>query len=108
MAWVGQAMVQLYARTGDAAYRTGAKSVATWSQANAYDTHGAGGYIGGAASSCKLTWKSTEHNLDVYSFLSMLATETGDGTWNTRAAYAKAFVNAMWDSTGNKFWVGTG
>jgi hypothetical protein len=108
MAWVGQALVQLHARTGDASYLAGATSVANWIQANAYDTRGAGGYIGGSDSAGKLTWKSTEHNLDVYSFFSMLAAESGDGTWNTRAAYAKSFVNAMWDGAGKKFWVGTG
>ena len=108
MAWDGQALVQLYARTGDASYLTGATSIANWIQANAYDTRGAGGYTGGYDSSGKLTWKSTEHNLDVFSFFSMLATETGNSTWSTRAGYAKTFVDAMWDSAGVKYWVGTG
>lgn len=107
MAWVGQALVQLYAKTGTASYLTGATSVANWIQNNTRDTRGAGGYTGGYDGTTKLQWKSTEHNLDVYSFFSMLATETGDSTWSTRAAYAKTFVYAMWDATGNKYWVGT-
>ncbi|GAA1982754.1 hypothetical protein [Catenulispora subtropica] len=107
MAWVGQALVQLYARTGDAAYLTGATSVATWIQTNTYETNGPGGYSGGSDSSGKLTWKSTEHNLDVYSLFTMLATQTGDSAWTTRAAHAKSFVDAMWDATGKKYWVGT-
>ncbi|WP_370349223.1 hypothetical protein [Catenulispora sp. EB89] len=107
MAWVGQALVQLYARTADASYLTGATSVATWIQTNANATNGPGGYTGGYDSSGKLTWKSTEHNLDVYALFTMLATETGDSTWTTRAAHAKSFVAAMWDSTNSKYWVGT-
>lgn len=107
MAWVGQALVQLYAKTRDTAYLTGATSVATWIQTNAYATKGPGGYTGGYDSSGKLTWKSTEHNLDVYALFTMLATETGDSTWTTRAAHAKAFVAAMWDSANSKYWVGT-
>lgn len=107
MAWVGQALVQLYAKTKDTAYLTGATRVATWIQTKAYATNGPGGYTGGYDSSGKLTWKSTEHNLDVYALFTMLATETGDSTWTTRAAHAKAFVAAMWDSTNSKYWVGT-
>ncbi|WP_370379665.1 CBM35 domain-containing protein [Catenulispora sp. GAS73] len=107
MAWVGQALVQLYAKTADASYLTGATNLATWIQTNAYATNGPGGYTGGYDSSGKLTWKSTEHNLDVYALFAMLATETGDSTWTTRAAHAKSFVAAMWDSTNSKYWVGT-
>jgi hypothetical protein len=107
MAWVGQALVQLYARTANASYLTGATSVANWIQTNADATNGPGGYTGGYDSSGKLTWKSTEHNLDVYALFTMLATETGDSTWTTRAAHAKAFVAAMWDSANSKYWVGT-
>lgn len=107
MAWVGQALVQLYARTGVKSYLTGATSVAAWIQKNAYATNGPGGYTGGYDSSGKLTWKSTEHNIDVSAFFSMLATETGDSAWSTDAAHAQSFVAAMWDGTGKKFWVGT-
>jgi hypothetical protein len=48
MAWIGQALIQLYARTRVAAYLTGARSIANWIQTNAYDTRGHGGYTGGA------------------------------------------------------------
>ncbi|MBR7831050.1 hypothetical protein KDK95_32395 [Actinospica sp. MGRD01-02] len=108
MAWVGQALVQLYAKTRVTAYLTGATAVANWIQNHAYDTRGAGGYTGGYDGSSKITWKSTEHNIDVYALFSMLATETGSSTWTTRASYAKTFVYAMWNSKASDFWVGTG
>jgi hypothetical protein len=107
MAWVGQALVQLYAKAGDQAYLTGATSVANWIETHARDTRGAGGYTGGYDGSTKLLWKSTEHNLDVYALYRMLAAETGNGVWTTRAAYAKTFAYAMWDSANKKWWVGT-
>lgn len=108
MAWVGQALVQLYARTGVSSYLDGATRVANWIQTNAYDTRGAGGYTGGYDGTHKILWKSTEHNIDVYAFFTMLATESGSSTWTARATYAKTFVSAMWDSKNNRYWVGTG
>ncbi|MFD7055906.1 hypothetical protein ACFWBS_43285 [Streptomyces mirabilis] len=107
MAWVGQALVQLYAKTGDKAYLTGATGIAEWIQDEAYDTRGPGGYDGGYDGDTKILWKSTEHNLDVYAFFTMLAKETGSASWTTAAGHARSFVTAMWDAEGRKFWVGT-
>ena len=108
MAWVGQALVQLYAKTSDKTYLTGALAVAQWLQTNTYDTRGAGGYTGGySARGTKIKWKSTEHNIDVYSFFTMLAKQSGQSQWATHAAWAKQFVGAMWDSADSRFYVGT-
>jgi hypothetical protein len=108
MAWVGMALVQLYAKTGIASYLTGATQIANWVQAHAYDTRGAGGYTGGlTGEGTKIKWKSTEHNIDLYSFFTMLASETGDSPWTTAAAHARTFIDAMWDPSGQRFWVGT-
>lgn len=107
MAWVGQALVQLSARTGDRAYLDAATRIASWIQRKTYDTRGAGGYTGGYDGSSKILWKSTEHNLDIYAFFTMLAARTGDSTWSTNALHAKAFAYAMWDPSAKKYWVGT-
>jgi hypothetical protein len=109
MAWVGQALVELYAKTSTTAYLTGATRIATWIQANAADTRGAGGYTGGRDDADKkITWKSTEHNLDLYAFFTMLTMETGDQTWATRAASARRFAVSMWQGSDHIFWTGTG
>jgi hypothetical protein len=109
MAWVGQALVQLYARTGTAAYLAGAKSIGEWIQAHAYDTRGAGGYTGGLeASGAKITWKSTEHNIDLFSFFELLAAQTHEALWSTRAQWAKGFVVSMWNPSQGMFFVGSG
>jgi hypothetical protein len=109
MAWVGQALVQLYARTSNPAYLTGATAIAHWLQKNAYDTRGSGGYTGGyTASGKKIRWKSTEHNIDVYAFFTMLAAESQSSQWSTDAAWAEGFVASMWDRRDGRFYVGTG
>lgn len=108
MAWVGQALVRLYAATSDAAYLSGAQQIAQWLEANTYDTRGAGGYTGGdTARGKKIEWKSTEHNIDVFAFFSMLAMESGQSEWSSDAAWAKQFVASMWDARAGRFYVGT-
>lgn len=108
MAWVGQALVQLYAKTNDAPYLNGALRIAQWLRANTYDTRGNGGYTGGYTSrGTKIEWKSTEHNIDVYAFFTMLAAESGESQWTTRAAWAKQFVASMWEARAGRFYVGT-
>jgi hypothetical protein len=108
MAWVGQALVQLYAKTSDAQYLNGALAIANWLQTNTYDTRGHGGYTGGYnARGGKIEWKSTEHNIDIYAFFTMLAAESGQSEWISHAAWAKGFVASMWDARAGRFYVGT-
>ncbi|HVA33617.1 MAG TPA: hypothetical protein VNG31_05680 [Candidatus Baltobacteraceae bacterium] len=109
MAWVGQSLVQLYFKTHKPTYLSGASEIATWILKHAYDKRGAGGYTGGyTASGMKIRWKSTEHNVDVYAFFSMLAKVTGPYAWLKHAAYAAAFVKAMWSPKRHRFFAGTG
>jgi hypothetical protein len=109
MAWVGQALVQLYAKTSNVSFLNGALAIANWLQNNTYDTRGHGGYTGGyTARGTKIEWKSTEHNIDIYAYFTMLAAESGETKWTTNAAWAEAFVASMWDSGSGRFYVGTG
>lgn len=108
MAWAGQALVQLYAATGSAAYLDGAEAIGNWVQAHCYDTRGPGGYTGGeTADGQKIEWKSTEHNIDLYVLFTLLARETGARVWSARAAWARRFIAAMWDGRQDHFYVGT-
>ena len=108
MAWVGMSLVDLYGATGNAAYLTGAEAIATWVADHCYDTRGSGGFTGGAAANgTRITWKSTEHNIDLYGLFTMLATTTHSAPWAADASWAKRFVTAMWDATSGSFWVGT-
>ncbi len=108
MAWAGQALAQLYAATSEIEYLDGAVKIAKWLRANTYDTRGNGGFTGGyTARGKKIEWKSTEHNIDIFAFLTMLATETGDQKWTSDAGWAKQFVASMWDERAGRFYVGT-
>jgi len=108
MAWVGQALVQLYAATGTKAYLTGAEAIGNWVQVHCHDARGLGGYTGGeTAGGQKIEWKSTEHNIDLYGLFSLLAKETRNPVWAARAAWARRFVVGMWDAPLGRFDVGT-
>jgi hypothetical protein len=109
MAWAGMALCHLYHKTKNNSYLTGATRLGNWIFTNTYDTRGAGGYTGGVdAGNNKITYKSTEHNIDTYAFFTMLANLTGNSAWTTRAQWAANFVASMWNSTGGFFWTGTG
>jgi hypothetical protein len=109
MAWVGQALAHLYAKTSNVGYLDGALRIAQWLQNNTYDERGYGGYTGGyTAKGAKIEWKSTEHNIDVYALFTMLAAESGQRVWTSRAAWAEHFVASMWDASAGRFYVGTG
>ena len=108
MAWAGQALAQLYAATGAAAYLDGAEAIGNWVQAHCHDDRGPGGYTGGeTAGGQKIEWKSTEHNIDLYALFTLLARETGAQVWSARAAWARRFIAAMWDGHQDHFYVGT-
>lgn len=108
MAWAGQALVQLYAATRNRSYLSGAIAIGNWIQSQDQDSRGAGGYTGGlTAAGTKISWKATEHNIDVYAFFRLLARETGNRTWSSRAAQARRFVVTMWDAGGHRFYLGT-
>jgi len=108
MAWVGQALVHLYEATGEQSYLAGAEAIGNWVQAHCYDMRGAGGYTGGlTAKGKRIKWKSTEHNIDLYSLFTLLARASGESVWSTRAAWALRFVQGMWDAREGRFYVGT-
>ncbi len=109
LAWTGTAFAQLYRATNDAKYLKGALAIANFVQQNFDDPRGIGGYTGGfEGSGRKITYKSVEHNIDLYALFTMLARLTGDTIWQTRAESAATMVAAMWDAKKGFFWIGTG
>jgi hypothetical protein len=118
-AWAGMALAQLYRRTAEQQYLTGALAVANWIVTNTYNTQGPGGYSYGAVinqfnqSQPSPNGKSTEGNLDTYAFFTMLDTLTKGGsassgmTWKALAQHAFQFVFAMFNPQGPFFYTGT-
>jgi hypothetical protein len=118
-AWAGMALAQLYGRTRDKLYLTGALLVANWIVTNTYNTLGSGGYSYGTIidqfnqSQPSPNGKSTEGNLDTFAFFTMLDTLTDHGhadngtTWAALAQHAFQFVFAMFNPQGPFFYTGT-
>ncbi|HEY4817634.1 MAG TPA: hypothetical protein VIH67_09395 [Candidatus Acidoferrum sp.] len=105
LAWTGMALAQLASRTRIAAYLNGAVRLGNWIFNNTFDTRGAGGYNFTAGAN---QVKSTEHNIDVFAFFTMLARLAGDSaTWTDRADHARIFVDAMFNVPGGFFFTGT-
>ncbi len=114
MAWAGMALTRLYHVTGQQAFLDGALQIANWIQKNTADTRGAGGYAGGLRNDdgtgqtmVPITWKATEHNIDVGAFFAMLAGATGDPGWQQHSYSAFGFVQSMQAGNGH-LWTGTG
>lgn len=108
VAWAGLALAQLYAATGNTRYLDAAAGIGHWIQANCVSDRGPGGYTGGYDSpDDRITWKSTEHNIDVFALFRLLARLTGQHVWLDRAEHARRFVVAMWDQPPGVFDIGT-
>ena len=116
MAWAMLSLVAYYEKQGGRKYLDAALKLGQWVQRNCRDTNGigyTGGYQGWEPSASdstrprKLTFKSTEHNIDLASAFGRLYALTGQAVWQERASSAKQFVISMWDGEGGKFWTGT-
>ena len=112
MSWAMIALLNYYQKYGGHQYEDAALLMGQWIYDNWYDTRGAGGYTAGyngwpPSDAEVLTYKSTEHNIDVYVAFMKLYKVTQDPTWQQRAMHAKAFVVSMWNDSGAFFYTGT-
>ncbi|MBN1391470.1 MAG: hypothetical protein JW947_01555 [Sedimentisphaerales bacterium] len=117
LAWAIIALLSFYEQVSDSNYLDAAKALGQWIENNTRDSNGPGGYSGGyegweptinnPSGQTKLSWKSTEHNLDVYVAFMRLHDLAGEPNWLNGALHAQTFVNAMWDANEGHFWTGT-
>jgi hypothetical protein len=111
MAWAMLALLALDRATGDHRYRGGAARIGSWVK-QWRSKVGPGGFTGGTfaheTAPVIETWKSTEHNTDLFAAFSSLAAATRDKTWRVEADAALNFVRAMWRPACGCFAVGTG
>lgn len=110
-AWAMLALMNYYQRYGGSSYLNAASQIGMWIVNNTYSTTGAGGYTGGIQGwepqPQVNTYKSTEHNLDIYVAFMKLYQSTGNIVWRQRAMHAKNFLTAMWNNTAGFFYTGT-
>ncbi|MCS7180907.1 MAG: dockerin type I repeat-containing protein, partial [bacterium] len=111
IAWVIISLCHFYLKYGGEEYKESAIKLGDWIYLNTYDTRGNGGYTGGYKGweprPQKINWKSTEHNIDIYSAFKLLLKITGDTKWEERANHAKNFVLSMFNNEKNYFYSGT-
>lgn len=106
MSWAGIALAQLTRATKRAEYLEGAVRIGEWIQRNTRSATGLMGYTFGETAGLE-DHKSTEHNIDVYAFFTMLARLTGRAVWTRRADHAWAFVERVWNAADGFFWTGS-
>ncbi|HSE13603.1 MAG TPA: hypothetical protein VLB69_13315 [Rudaea sp.] len=110
VAWAALALLDLYAATGQSDWRESAQRLAKWILAQTSDPRGAGGFVGGVegddAHARKVTWKSTEHNIDAAALFDRMAALEG-GEWRHPADAARRFLASEWDAASGHFFVGT-
>jgi len=111
MAWAMLGLLHYYQRHGGDQYKNAALRAGQWIHKHTYSTVGTKGYTGGIVgwepNPESHTYKSTEHNIDVYVAFMKLYEVTGDPVWRQRAMHAKAFVDSMWVSSEGFFYTGT-
>jgi hypothetical protein len=108
-AWVMLGLLEAYKSIGDKTYLDAARTVGNFVLTLKSDTGGfTGGYEGW--DSTKITYKSTEHNIDLISAFAILA-KYHDGakkeTYVAASEYAKEFVLSMYDTEKGCFYTGT-
>ncbi|MEW6218995.1 MAG: hypothetical protein AB1634_05590 [Thermodesulfobacteriota bacterium] len=110
LAWAVIALVRAAEELGEEGFRRSALALGEWLAAHTRDERGAGGYTGGYAGwepdPAPLTWKSTEHNGDLYAAFLALQRLSGDPVWQERAEHARRFLLAMWDPAAGHYWTG--
>jgi hypothetical protein len=111
LAWAALALLTLAEATQDPDYTEGAARIATWTMKATFDDRAPAGFTGGIYGYDNqpqpLTWKSTEHNVDLAAMFTRLARLQPQGDWAEEADRARDFVSALWDPELGRFWVGT-
>lgn len=110
-AWTALALLALNDATGERRWRDAAGHLAQWMAEAAYSRTGVPGFAGGIqgfdADPVKLTWKSTEHNIDAAAMFTWLAGNSASGKWALLAHAARRFVASQWDAKSGHFFIGT-
>lgn len=117
VAWAMLALISYYEERGGDTYLEAVERMGEWVIDNTKDDRGDGGYTGGyqgwetsdtnTTGPEKLSYKSTEHNIDLYAAFLRLYNATNEDAWLDAANYAKDFIESMWNSDGGYFYTGT-
>lgn len=111
VAWAALLLLTVYDSSHDRRYLAAAIAQLRWIQAHTTNGTPPAGYEGGLFGYDNAQraqhWKATEHHIDVYAAATWAARDSNDPSLAQQAKLAASFVNAMWDSTQHRFFVGT-
>jgi len=100
LAWAMLAWIGLARATGEPRFRAGAGRAADWVERTVRAPRGyAGGFLGFEPSPQRLTWVSTEHNIDLAAAFAALGRDSA-------ASHARNFVADMWNPAEARFFTG--
>ncbi|MBB3315156.1 hypothetical protein FHT77_000998 [Rhizobium sp. BK181] len=109
-AWGALALLMAFEETEQPAYLDAARKIMDWIHRSTADPRNAGyfgGYFGHEPTPERMTWKSTEHNLDVYAADRWLAQLDEGGDWPHQGDRALQFLKAMWNEGEGRFFIGS-
>jgi hypothetical protein len=111
VAWAALALLTLDAAVPTGGYRAGAARLLSWIGTNTFDSRSPVGFTGGFDGfdpiQTRLTWKSTEHNLDVHAVAIWLYRLDGRPDDADLAAKARGFLDAVFVAKEGGFRLGT-
>ena len=109
VAWTALAMLALFEADHDPKWSAAATKLARWIIGNARDSHlgFSGGIEGFDDAPVRVTWKSTEHNLDAAAMFRRLSDDGIPGEWHSAESVARKFIEGQWDSASGHFFIGT-
>jgi hypothetical protein len=111
-AWAALALLTLADRNHDGRWVRVAQNLASSVATQFADRSGPGGFVGGLHGFDdhpeRLTWKSTEHNIDLVAVFSWLARSTASAEWAVREKEARRFVDSQFNLASGRFFIGTG
>lgn len=111
VAWAALTLLTLDAVAPSGGYRTGARRMLAWITNQTIDPREPKGYSGGVdgfdPNQTRLTWKSTEHNLDVHAVAAWLHRLDGRAEDAATATTARSFLDAVYAPEPGVFRLGT-
>ncbi|HEX4480283.1 MAG TPA: hypothetical protein VH082_05705 [Rudaea sp.] len=109
VAWTALAMLALFESDHDKKWSAAAAKLARWIVENAQDSRPGftGGIDGFDDSPTRVTWKSTEHNIDAVALFRRLSDDDVPGHWQHAESSARQFIDIQWDAASGHFFIGT-
>jgi hypothetical protein len=111
-AWAMIALLALYKQSSNTDYLIAAENAGQFIQTMYSNETNYPGYLGGidnaeTAFATNRTYKSTEHNLDIYAAFTVLYQITGQTQWLSGSLLASNFVESMWETNRGCYLAGT-